>query len=132
MTNPIQDRPVCWLPNDAPPHPFVEHDYVDEYFTDLIPKSDVPVYIYGGDDHSINRATSTALATLQSDFIVVHLSDERFVHDRKFYSRATIVFRSYFDPSITAKNVFTIPVGYVNGFRSKADTDEKWFQKKYA
>jgi hypothetical protein len=49
-------------------------------------------------------------------FYLVHLSNENLSHNSSYYSKATKVFRSYYDPSISLSNVYYIPLGFKSGY----------------
>ena len=52
---------------------------------------------------------------------LVHLSEEQLHHENSYYKNARVVLRSYYDPRITAANVFTLPLGFQSGFLNKRD-----------
>ena len=49
-------------------------------------------------------------------FYLLHLSNENLNHNCDYYSKASHVFRNYFDANITAKNITYIPLGFQSGF----------------
>lgn len=62
---------------------------------------------------------------------LLHFSNEDLNHDCKYYSKATHVFRNYYDPAITLPNVTFIPLGFKSGFYNSTLSKNSCTEKDY-
>lgn len=92
-----------------------EYDYVYSF---LLSKSNsfntngpqrVLVYSgHGQHDHP-------SLSEINSDDVLIHLSNESLRYNYRFLSRSNIVLRQYYNPFVWKRNCYTIPLGWKTG-----------------
>jgi hypothetical protein len=71
--------------------------------------------VYSCDESTADEDFLRYLARGKS-FNLLHLSNERLKHRAHYYSLANTVLRSYFDPSLSSSNTYSIPLGFKSGF----------------
>jgi len=130
MTISTNSKQLNWLSENEVDGTLCDQDYICDVFSLADATSEIPINICFGNHLRLDDECQKRVYDLEGDYVLLHLSDERFEHDTDYYARAKVVFRTYFDPSKSSRGVYTLPVGYVDGFRSKLETDEKWFNKK--
>lgn len=84
---------------------------------------DGALVIYSCDERSVDENFLRYLAG-GKNFNLLHLSNERLGHRAHYYSLANTVLRSYFDPSLSFSNTYSIPPGFKSGFsngKNRAD-----------
>ena len=86
--------------------------------------------IYQPGNEDIYIEVNDFLKKLNSNYILIHLSDETLEGKNLHYKNAKVILRSYFDPFSNNKNIFTIPVGYQNGFENTTEFNVQKHMKK--
>jgi len=76
-------------------------------------------------NQKVKKDINNFIIKFDSNYTLIHLSDESLIEKDYHYEKADLVIRSYFNPSIKHKNAYTIPVGYQNGFYSSQKSDNK-------
>jgi hypothetical protein len=104
-----------------------ELEYIDKFLFGKIRHTNVfnyraysvikenPIVVFSNDSKNIDEEFKTYLKKLNSS-ILFHLSNEKLNHNADYYRAAQLVFRAYWDPNITSKNVYTLPLGFKAGF----------------
>ena len=88
--------------------------------------------IYQPGNEDIYIEVNDFLKKLNSNYILIHLSDETLEGKNLHYKNAKVILRSYFDPFSNNKNIFTIPVGYQNGFENTTEFNvQKHMKRKF-
>jgi hypothetical protein len=122
---------IIWQTRPGPETDF-EYQYIRRLVLDKIEarevfdeahyqeQGDSDIIIYSCNDKSIPQAFRHYLERAKN-FVLIHLSLERLLHNADYYALARLVFRPYFDPRLRDQNVYFLPLGFQSGFLSSDD-----------
>jgi hypothetical protein len=123
-----------------------ELEYLQEYlfknieYTPIFDENKCEVFldnsliIYSSDEPELQQNLKNYLRKydqLGYTYYILHLSNERRIHNFEYYKRAKHVFRGYYDPRIVLDNVTVIPIGFKSGFLNKQSEINTVYDKEY-
>lgn len=85
-------------------------------------ESEILIY-YSVGNEIIENEIFAFLRKLDKEYILVQLSDETLIAQSYEFKNAKIIFRSYFNPNKSSRNIITIPVGYQTGYFQEKEVE---------
>jgi hypothetical protein len=83
------------------------------------------ILYYSDHEAATTKEINDFLSKIQNNYFIIHISDENFNHGYEVYKKALYVFRGYYNPKLLSNNIFTIPIGFQNGFLDNFDSKPK-------
>ena len=88
------------------------------------------IIYYSDSEKEISDDIRFFLKNFNNNYFLIHISDEALTHDLSVYKNANYIFRGYYNPFISPKKCFTIPIGFQSGFLTRDNFEIKkeiWF-----
>ena len=83
------------------------------------------IIYYSDSEKEISDEIRLFLKNFNNNYFLIHISDEALTHDLSVYKNADYIFRGYYNPFISTKKCFTIPIGFQSGFLTRNNFEIK-------